>query len=291
MSSWKKDLQRLSFLESDHALLPIGWGADKKAPMLKGWPTHPGFSVEEVSSHPAAIACGVRTDHLWCVDFDGASAIAFAKEQGLDPAHVDTWRVQRDTSDSRFKLLFLPSRLQTAWLKSNGVPSGNFSFKTITGDAEQLEQFFTPGRQVIVCGSHWKSRGHYFWPDSNGPEALSAPPESWWEWVVEEAAKRPEAQQRSDQRKVGGNKSWMTLRRCPICGRHQHNICQMHRDEETIRCFRGGTFAPPVGLASGDRIGEWRYCREQTTEVGDFAIFNKVQPSLTWRIRKALSDG
>ena len=106
-----------------------------------------------------------------------------------------------------------------------------------------------------------------------------------------DAATRPEAQQRSDQRKVGGNKSWMTLRRCPICGRHQHNICQMHRDEETIRCFRGGTFAPPVGLASGDRIGEWRYCREQTTEVGDFAIFKKVQPSLTWRIRKALSDG
>ena len=44
----------------------------------------------------------------------------------------------------RFKLLFR-LRLQTAWLKSNGVPSGNFNFKTITGDAEQLEQFFTQG--------------------------------------------------------------------------------------------------------------------------------------------------
>jgi hypothetical protein len=291
VSSWKKELRRLEFLESDHPLLPVGWGADKKAPMLRQWPTHPGFSCDEVSNHRGVIACGVRTDRLWCVDYDGETAIAFAKEQGLDPSTVATWRVNRNTSSSRFKLLFLPTETQISRLKANGVPSGNFSFKSITGDAEQLEQFFTPGRQVIVCGNHCKSRGYYYWPDSNGPEALAVPPDTWWQWVVAQAAKQPEAHQQSSKKPAAGNKSWMTLRRCPICGRNQHSICQIHRDEETIRCFRGGTFSPPGGLAPGDRIGEWRYCREQTTTVGDFAIFNKVQPSLTWRLRKALSDG
>ena len=151
--------------------------------MLSGWTTHPGFSVSEVSSHPGVVACGVRCDRLWCVDFDGASAIERSRQLGLHPEGVSTWRVQRDTDLSRFKLLFAPSPAQVDQAIDQGLTAGHFHFNESTGAGEQLEQFFSPGRQVIVLGKHWSSGGHYYWPDSSGPEALSAPPNFWWDTI------------------------------------------------------------------------------------------------------------
>jgi len=34
---WVADAYRLKPLEADLALLPVGWGADQKGPMLSGW--------------------------------------------------------------------------------------------------------------------------------------------------------------------------------------------------------------------------------------------------------------
>ena len=90
-------LKRVEPISRQHCLLPVGWGESQKAPMLSGWTTHSGFSVSEVSSHPGLVACSVRCDRLWCVDFDGASAIERSRQLGLHPEGVSTWRVQLDT--------------------------------------------------------------------------------------------------------------------------------------------------------------------------------------------------
>ena len=38
-------LKRLEPISRQHCLLPVGWGQSRKAPMLSGWTTHPGFST------------------------------------------------------------------------------------------------------------------------------------------------------------------------------------------------------------------------------------------------------
>ncbi|WP_392346784.1 hypothetical protein [Parasynechococcus sp.] len=93
--------------------------------------------------------------------------------------------MQRDTDLSRFKLLFAPSPAQVDQAIDQGLTAGHFHFNESTGAGEQLEQFFSPGRQVIVLGKYWSSGVHYYWPVSSGPEALSAPPDFWWDTVLQ----------------------------------------------------------------------------------------------------------
>ena len=66
----RDQLERLRPLAKKHALLPIGAGSDKKAPIsltgfgLKGWQLHEGFSIEELGKHAHAIAVGIRWDKV-----------------------------------------------------------------------------------------------------------------------------------------------------------------------------------------------------------------------------------
>ena len=243
--------------------------------MLSGWTTHPGFSVSEVSSHPGVVACGVRCDRLWCVDFDGASAIERSRQLGLHPEGVSTWRVQRDTDLSRFKLLFAPSPAQVDQAIDQGLTAGHFHFNESTGAGEQLEQFFSPRRQVIVLGKHWSSGGHYYWPVSSGPEALSAPPDFWWNTVLQLAIDNRHTSVPKHRTVNTVRCNWRRLAHCPICGRDTNVVCQIHTDGETIRCFRGSTFCPPE-LTPGECTGEWRYKRDQHVGWGTFAIFHRA---------------
>ena len=50
---------------------------------------------------------------------------------------------------------------------------------------EALEFFFC-GKQGICAGQH-PDGGRYHWPDDLGPEVLSAPPEEWWQFAVEQS--------------------------------------------------------------------------------------------------------
>ena len=91
-----KELELLTPLQYQHPLLPIG--ADhkdtrvlmKKAPvnkyggLLSEWDKIEGYTVKELWSHPRAIAVGVRCDKLFCLDFDGSSAVEKAIKP-LDP--------------------------------------------------------------------------------------------------------------------------------------------------------------------------------------------------------------
>jgi len=278
------ELDRLAILEHEHCLLPIGRGVDKKGPMLSGWERHPGYPVDYLKRKYGVIAIGIRCDHLWCIDYDGRSSIKHAKEIGLDPKSVTTWKVGRDNNNERFKLLFKPSQEQVEELASSSIPNARFHFSITTGDAEQLENFFTCGRQVIVLGSHWKSGGQYVWPEGEGPEALTMPPQDWWKTVIREAAKHYSKNSRTT-RGTSSASDWKRLDECPICGRASHTVCSIHSDGETIRCFRGGTYAPPK-LMPGESFDCWRYQRDQDVGWGVFAIFTKnlvKSPLQRWR--------
>lgn len=280
----ESELHRLAILEHEHCLLPIGLGRDKKAPMLSGWERHPGYPVDYLKRKFGVVAVGIRCDHLWCLDFDGRSAIRYAKEIGLDPESVTTWRVARDNTCDRFKLLFKPSQEQVKELESSSIPGAGFHFSISTGNAEQLEQYFTNGRQVIVLGSHWKSGGKYIWPNGEGPEALASPPQDWWEIVIREAADFYE-KSAPTARGTSSASDWERLDECPICGRASHTVCSIHSDGETIRCFKGGTYSPPK-LIPGDSVDNWRYQRDQDVGWGVFAIFTKKavkSPLQRWR--------
>ena len=286
-------LKRLESISRQHCLLPVGWGQSRKAPMLSGWTTHPGFSVSEVSSHPGVVACGVRCDQLWCVDFDGASAIERSRQLGLHPEGVSTWRVQRDTDLSRFKLLFAPSPAQVDQAIDQGLTAGHFHFNESTGAGEQLEQFFSPGRQVIVLGKHWSSGGHYYWPDSSGPEALSAPPNFWWDTVLQLALDNQQTSVPKHRTVSTGRGDWHRLDDCPVCHRRSNPVCQLHRDGRTLRCYRGATYGPPLDLQKGQLAPgtQWAFSKTQQVDFGTFSVFALHQPSHHQRLRSMLRNG
>ena len=98
-------LQQYKELAENNVLLPIGWGDDKKAPMLYKWQLHKGFTLEELSKIKNAFAVGVRLDQIFCADIDGETAVRWARFKGLltQPA---TWEVHRTTSSYHFKRFF-----------------------------------------------------------------------------------------------------------------------------------------------------------------------------------------
>ena len=284
--------RRLEPLEKDHCLLPIGWGPDKKGPMLSGWTTHPGFSVEQLLRRRDALAVGIRSTLLYTVDLDGASSVELAKGLNLDPEQVATWQIRRDTDPSRLKLIFRPTPTQLSQALEQGVDATGFQFREETGVGEQLEHFFSPARQVIVAGRHWKSGGRYFWPDSNGPEHLSAPPQWWWLRTLEEYQLRNKPRARST---ASGKGNWRRLLDCPICGRgaNDNPICQIHVDGQTLRCYIGGRFSPPLGLRAGELVAgtDWAFSRESSSGWGDFLTFVKDKPTHHQFLRRLFRRG
>lgn len=260
--SWLDQLHRLQHLENDLALLPVGWGAEGKAPMLRkeeDWPHHPGFTIDQLRNVAGIKSVGTRTGlltgPLMAFDFDGRSAFHL----GLDPADFRTWQIHRDNDPFRLKVLCQPTPEQISQLpdiqpapRSCQAPH-EFQGKRATAPGrdgakgEALEVFFAGGRQVVILGRHPSSRGNYFWPDGYGPEQLAPPPQAWLDFAIS-CAKGLEAEQAALPRK--GSTSRAGTRKCnpcPICGRHSGKGGSSLWCEETTRglilCMPGNSFS------------------------------------------------
>jgi len=249
--------------------------------MLDGWQHHAGFTVAQLQQQRRMRSVGARTGlltgPLLCFDFDGATSFGL----GLDPATVTSWQVHRDTDRHRLKVLFRPTLEQLTEL-----PGGaEFQGKTITAPAtdtskgEALEVFFAGGRQVIVLGEHPSSRGHYFWPDGMGPEALTAPPAHWWEHALQIAA---DYRQRLSSGSKPSSKRHGTRRLdpCPICGRHGSLWCEQTQ-QGLILCMPGSTFSAEQchgPLRIGQVIDGWALVKRTPIGEGDVLTFKVHRP-------------
>ena len=281
-------LERLRPIAAEHPLLPIGWGDHKKAPMLYKWQKHLGYSIEELKNHPDAIAVGVRCDQILCLDYDGKTALLKLKHLGLSPSEIGGWNIGRTTSPYSQKVLFVPTKEQVALLPYNHRGTKEFQFKIPSSEVvnEQLEFFFDHGRQVIVMGQHYSSGGEYQWDSKQGPEQLGPPSDEVWETVVEQLFKY---QKRGPSKAFASSpgEDWNRLESCPVCGRNEHQVCQIHVDGETLRCFIGNSYKPPEWLNPGDVVsGEWAYCRDQSVDWGEFSIFVRHKPTPLQKIRR-----
>jgi hypothetical protein len=279
--SWQTESLRLQRLEDSYRFLPVGWGSEGKAPMLPEWSKHPGYQISQITSTPGVKALGVISHPLMCFDFDGESSESLARQHGLE--YCQTWIVGRSTDPNRFKVLFKPTPEQLAQL-----PDGQLTHSQQTKSAERdidgkvikkaeaLEVFCHPGRQVIVLGEHPSSGGHYYWREGHGPEALVAPPKSWWDYVLEVSADYPKQSKAKDSESSG---AWIRLSECPVCcrGPNDNPICQLSGDGKVLRCFVGSTFHPPTGLKPGQYAGDtdWAFVREQDVGWGRHHIFKK----------------
>ena len=284
-----QQLQQYKELAINNVLLPVGWGDDKKAPMLNKWQLHKGFTLEELSKTPNAFSVGLRLDQIFCLDIDGETAVRWARFKGLltQPA---TWEVHRTTSSYHFKRFFLPDSKQIEQLPQNQYGLQEFQFKVKTSkwnkSNDAVEFFLSHQRQCIIYGQHWKSGGKYLSYENSGVDKLRKPTEKEWEIILEEVYKHQEKNTNSiGARSLG--KDWNRLRVCPICGRNSHSICSIHKDDQTIRCFHGNSFSPETNLAVGEVItsdwgDQWAFCRFQDVPaIGTFSTFTRHKPTPT----------
>ena len=284
-----QQLQPYKELAKSNVLLPIGWGDDKKAPMLSKWQLHKGFTVEELAKINNAYAVGLRLDKVFCADIDGETAVRWARFKGLltQPA---TWEVHRDTSPYHFKRFFIPDSKQIEQLPENQYGLQEFQFKVKTSKWNQsndaVEFFLTHQRQCIIAGKHFKSGGEYYSSESFGIDKLRKPTDKEWQIILEEVYKHQEKNINPTGAKSLG-KDWIRLASCPICGRNSHSICSIHKDEQTIRCFHGNSFSPESNLAVGEVItsdwgDQWAFCRfKDEPAIGTFSIYTKHKPTPT----------
>lgn len=289
-------IQRLEPLSHAYRFLPIGGGTEGKAPLVKNWPHYPGSSIGCLASWPRVKSIGVITGpSLLCFDFDGQSALEKAiKVHGLNPDGVRTWRINRDNDPHRLKLIFRPTDQQLAELPDRQITSSEATKPKaaceVTGrvisKGEAIEVFLHPARQVIVAGDHPSSGGVYLWPENQGPERLVPPPADWWNYVLKKSRDYPQpaaGAHRTVRSGDSSSKDWHRLDICPVCGRgpSDNPVCQIHRDGETLRCFVGSTFAPPLDLAPGQLAPgtEWAYSSQSSSGWGDFLTFVKDKPS------------
>jgi len=289
--AWLSELHRLHPFESELALLPVGWGQEKKGPMVsKGWQSHPGFTIEQLQNTQGIRSVGLRTGlftgPIVAFDFDGETSL----ELGLLPADVITWHVHRDNDPFRLKLLFRPTPEQINQLPQQVDGSVEFQGKTITapkrGDAkgEALEVFFAGGRQVIVLGQHPSSGGNYFWPAGFGPEALCAPPDDWWAHAVEIATRFADRCS-AEPKRNSTRKDTRRLDPCPICGRHSgrggSSLWCGATTDGLIFCMPGSTFSAEQkhgALRIGQVIDGYALVARTAIGEGDVLTFKTHQP-------------
>ena len=277
-------------LAKTNVLLPIGWGDDKKAPMLYKWQLHKGFTVEELSKIKNAFSVGLRLDEIFCLDIDGETAVRWARFKGLltQPA---TWEVHRTTSSYHFKRFFLPDSKQIEQLPQNQYGLQEFQFKVKTSNwnksNDAVEFFLSHQRQCIIHGKHFKSGGEYETYEHSGVDKLRKPTAKEWEIILEEVYKHHEKEDKFTTyiRGTSSGNDWNRLMSCPICGRCTHTICQVHADGETIRCFHGNSYCPRLDLKAGqviddDNGDQWAFCRFQDVPaIGTFSIYTKHKPT------------
>ena len=284
----QEKLQKYRALIERYNVLPVGWGKDRKAPCLSGWQLNPNLSLEQICNYKDAIALGLTTENLWVLDIDGDSAVRWARGKGLlDGAH--TWEVHRTTSPYYYKRIWKPTKEQLAHIPSDGYGDREFQFKVRTNPSpflnEAAEFFMAHNRQIIFYGKHFKSGGDYYSPPHKDFGDIREPTSAEWQVLLDELYKRQEKLPRITSRSHG--KDWSTLHFCPICGRDQHLVCQIHRDEKTIRCFEGITYHPPKNLSPGQVIHEnWAFCRSQYVGWGEFSIFTQHTPSPIEKLRR-----
>ena len=297
-------IQRLYPLTHAYRFLPVGGGDHGKAPLIKDWPDYPGASVDQLSRWPGIKSIGVITGpSLACFDFDGQSAIEKAIAACcLDPDAVRTWRINRDNDPHRFKLIFRPTAEQLALLPDKQITSKEHTQDKVVDakgkvirKAEAIEVFLHPGKQVIVAGDHSSSEGVYLWPENQGPERLIPPPDLWWSYVLEKARDYPKPAGGAHRTVATGRSyriDWRRLHTCPVCrrGPNDNPACSIHRDGETLRCFIGSTFSPPVGLAPGQLAPgtDWAFSRVSSSGWGEFLTFVKDKPNRYQQVKAML---
>ena len=305
--SWLSELQRLQPLEADLALLPVGWGNEKKGPMLEAWQKHPGHTIAELQATRGMLSIGARTGlltgPLLAFDFDGASSL----ELGLHPWAITTWQVHRDNDPFRLKVLCRPTPEQIAQLPIQADGTPEFQGKTgtapgtDTSKGEALEVFFYGGRQVILLGQHPSSGGNYFWPDGLGPEALAAPPQDWFEHAIT-IANNQLHRIRTGSKASKSRNGTTRLDPCPICGRHSGpNGSALWCEETTdglILCMPGSTFN--AELANGPlHLGQvlangYALVKRTPAETGEVLTFRihrpREKPDTHPKYRRALHN-
>lgn len=283
---WRQELQRLQQFEADLALLPIGWGTERKGPMLEGWQHHSGFTVAQLQAHRSMRSVGARTGlltgPLLCFDFDGETSFHL----GLHPADVSTWQVHRTTDPWRLKVLFRPTMEQLTQLPDGAEFQGKTitAPKTDTAKAQALEVFFDGGRQVIVLGQHSSSGGLYYWPSYLGPEELEAPPEEWWDHALQ-IARQCHHNKTTGSKPSSNRHGTRRLNPCPICGRHNGPGGSALWCEQTERglilCMPGSSFSAE-GRHGPLRIGQvvdgWALVKRTPYSGGDVLAFVAHRP-------------
>jgi hypothetical protein len=288
-TDWRPLLPQLQGLP----LLPC----NGKRPTIAAW-QRAAYSPQQIAALGDSITgCGTRTGRdaggMLAFDLDGADAIAWATERDCDPAAAETWQIVRSSDPNRLKVLWIvPCEL---WHVLGDIrtirplrppvkdPSGRILRK-----GQGVELYFGRG-QILLLGLHPDSGSQYEW--KGAPTDLADIPPEWWALALELADNAPPLQEGQPSRSATGSTDWRRLRRCPICGRNRDQVCQQHRDGQTIRCYHGDTFKPPAGLAVGQLIPgtHWAFCRVQPVGWAEFSIFRRHQPravalARTWRV-------
>ena len=285
------DLERLKPLQQRLSFL----SAKGKIPQQGDWPNQPGLTVEELLRYPGCNSVGVRTgpQHgpLAIYDTDGNTALELACSRGMEPWGWITWQVHRREAPNRLKLLCIPTPEQLQQLER---PSFIATAKTkppikddqgnVIQKAEALE-FFFGGKQGICAGQH-PDGGQYIWPDGLGPEALSAPPEQWWQFAVEQSRQAAPATSRRHHSNLGPGQR---LDPCPFCGRCSGSGSELWCEEkgELLWCMPGSTYSAEMshpGLKVGDVIDGWAAVKHNTD--GGWT-FREHRPSPLSQIRKS----
>ena len=288
------DLIRLKQHQERLSYLP----ARGKQPRQADWPNQPGITIDDFFKYPGSNSIGVRTgaQHgpLAIFDIDGESALKLSCDRGMKPSEWITWQIHRKEAPNRLKLLCIPTPEQIQQLERSSFiatvktkPPIKDGQGNLIQKGEGLE-FFFGGKQGIVWGQHPEC-GCYFWPDGLGPEALSAPPEQWWQFAVEQS--RPSHSRRDDKgvRRYSLGEKGRRLDPCPICGRCSGTGSELWCEEkgELLFCMPGSTYSAEMshlGLKVGDVIDGWA-CVARNRDGGH--TFRKHRPSPLSQLRQS----
>ena len=289
----RRDAQPLKLLESTNRFLPLD---NQKRPIraLGKWKAdHPnGFDIDSCLAFPETQAIGVLLGkNLICIDFDGETAINYACEIGIDITG-QTWQVKRDSYKGlwRYKFFYRPTPAQREQIPF-GFKKAKYHTKNKSDDekGEALEVFADYPCYAVVAGKH-PSGDNYFSMDGYSVNDLTAPPKPVWDWVLHMASLQPKVPT-SKKSLTTSSGSWERLMNCPICNRNSSPICSISKDRDTIRCFIGNTFFPPIAK-KGEKINStWAYSRNQyIPSVGEFSIFVRHKPTSMKAIRQSLME-